>query len=54
MSDQPSDAPRPVLVFIGVVALVALAASMFVGLSVNLGDGATTQHATSPAAEPHS
>ncbi|HEV7689863.1 MAG TPA: hypothetical protein VGO52_03530 [Hyphomonadaceae bacterium] len=54
MSDQPSEAPRPILIFVGVVALVALAASMFVGLTTNLAGAGPPQHATAPApATPH-
>jgi hypothetical protein len=52
MSDQPSDAPRPILILIGVVALVALAASMFIGITTTM-QGSTVQHATAPAAQPH-
>ena len=52
MSDQPSDAPKPILVLIGVVALLALAASMYIGVVTNMQGGATEQ-ATAPAAQPH-
>ena len=45
MSDQPSDQPKPVLVLIGVVSLLALAASLYVGITTQMSVGQPAAHA---------
>ncbi len=56
MSDQPSEAPTPILLLIAVVALVALTGSLFVGITTEV-EATNAEHAAvepkpAPAAAP--
>ena len=46
---EPSDAPRPVLIVVAVLALIALAAELFVGVTSAFAPAISPQVATAPA-----
>jgi hypothetical protein len=49
MSDQPSEAPTPILLLIAVVALVALTGSLFVGITTEV-EATAAEHVPAPPA----